>query len=56
MLVANLGKLAVENQFLYASNPETNGYKFSASRSRHCGRNGDDDDENDSDAGTCYIL
>ena len=30
ILVANLGKLNVENKFLYASNPKTNAYRFQA--------------------------
>lgn len=43
ILVANLGKLHVENQFLHSSNPNTNGFSFIASRSRtNCSDNNED--------------
>ena len=43
ILVANLGKLHIENQFLHSSDPNTNGFSFIASRSRaNCSDNNED--------------
>ncbi|XP_066924160.1 intermembrane lipid transfer protein VPS13D-like isoform X2 [Clytia hemisphaerica] len=54
VLVANLGKLSEENQFLYASDQKTNAFNFIASRSRSNLTN--DEDEEEEEANTDRLL